>query len=135
MTHTQTCDQVIKGPSQEAGLTLGVTWLSQSSGTQDPAFPSLKVKIVGARKKWRLWAREIIIALMETVITTKINIDLRTEYDLTGSFEPGAEITIVDGDSYQALIAILTPEQRAQIWDRVNAGEFHAVRGFVEAKI
>jgi hypothetical protein len=72
---------------------------------------------------------------METVITTKINIDLRTEYDLTGSFEPGAEITIVDGDSYQALIAILTPEQRAQIWDRVNAGEFHAVRGFVEAKI
>jgi hypothetical protein len=63
MIHTQTYGQVTKEFSKAAELTLGATGLSQSSGTQDLAFPSLKVKIIGARKKWRSSTKDYIIII------------------------------------------------------------------------
>lgn len=77
------------------------------------------------------------MVFMETPIipTTKINIDLRTEYDLTGSFEPDTKIAVIEYADYISLITILTPEQHEEILTRAQSGRFRAVAGYVTAKI
>jgi hypothetical protein len=71
----------------------------------------------------------------EIISTTKINIDLRTEYDLRDAFEPDTKIILLRHDTYHAILDLLTPDQLMEIWNDALSGEFMAIRGYVAEKI
>lgn len=72
---------------------------------------------------------------MNTIINN-LNIELRNQYLLpTNKFQPNTKITILEHDSYNNLLALLTPEQREKMMELAKNGEFIGINGYVTEKM